>query len=129
MTQTAPTYAQFIEMFPEFSTVSESAIQARLDLSAKLIDSDTWGDFYQQGVMLDVAHLSCVRALVGNTATGGIQSALGQIVSSGAAGASTSFAQFPINEKDKSEAWYSKTGYGQEFLRLRASVVPVGYMV
>jgi len=122
-----PTLVDFQERFPEFEEISVPIIQANLDMSNRLLDSEAWGDLFFDAVCFDTAHSLCIAALAQEGgASGGISAAVGQVTSSSGAGMSTSFSQMPINDKSRSEAWYSKTVYGQMFLRLKSVAMPAG---
>jgi len=123
------TYADFIEKFPAFSSLTEAEVTRQLNFSSRLLDSSAWNDFYQDAVYLDTAHTLSIRTLANNGGTGGGQQAgVGQITSASVAGMSTSFAQLNTGEGNYTVDWYSKTSYGQEFLRLQSIIIPAGVM-
>jgi hypothetical protein len=129
MANLPPTYAEFVLRFPEFSGISEASVQAQLDASVRLLDPDAWQDNYWDGVCYDSAHTLTIFALSSaGGETGGIQAGVGQVTSSSAAGMSTSFSQMNVNSKSASDFWYSKTSYGQMFLKLRTVTIPMGVM-
>lgn len=125
----APTYAEFIEQYPEFTDVPGPAVERQLSLSTRLLDGPAWGDFYSDGVGLDAAHnlLLSQQATAGGL-QGGFQGAVGPVSSVSAAGVSTSFATPTPAGKHASADWYAKTVYGQQFLRLRNTVIPPAVM-
>ena len=126
MGATVPTYAEFITQYPVFASVTQASVVMQLSLSERLLDSDAWGDFYGDAIGLDAAHNLVIDAMESGSVLGGLQAGVGQITSSSAAGMSTSFASLNLDSKRQSEVWYSKTSYGQRFLRLRSVVIPLG---
>ena len=123
MAKTAPTYAEFIVLYPEFAATAQAVIEARLSFSARLLDVAAWKDFFSDAVGLDAAHHLALQQ-----SGMGAQGAIGPISSVSAAGVSTSFNSPSVESKNKSEVWYMKTGYGQQFLLLRGQVIPPGLM-
>lgn len=121
---TVPTYADFIECYPVFASLSQTVIEKWLSVSGRLLDADAWGDFYSDAVMLDTAHTLSINQMTGAALNGGQQAATGPISSSSAAGISVSFASPDQIAGSKSDSWYNKTAYGQQFLRLRNIIIP-----
>lgn len=130
MGSAAPTYAEFIAAFPAFGQTTLGVVQSQLSLSARLLSADAWGDFYGEGVALDAAHNLAMTAVAEAGGTqGAFQAAVGPASSVSAAGVSVSFNSAGASEqKSASVNWYAKTGYGQRFLSLRRTVVPLGVM-
>lgn len=128
MSNSAPTYAEFLGVYPGLTTFDSGLGQAQLALSCALLDSGVWGEQYSDGVMLDCAHNLTLMGLAAAAANGGVQAAAGPITSASVAGTSTSFATMGPGAKPGSRDWYNKTAYGQMFLRLRDAVVPVGFL-
>lgn len=128
MAKIAPTYDEFIVIYPEFTSIAESVVENALTLASRMIDVGAWGDFYSDAIGLDTAHSLAIKAMGGNKPTGGLQGAVGAISGVSAAGVSTSFATVTPDAKHKSDIWYMKTAYGLEFLSLRDRVIPLGVM-
>lgn len=126
MGATVPTYAEFIAQYPVFTSVAQATVTLQLSLSERLLDESAWGDFYGDAIGLDAAHNLVIDSMESGSVIGGMQAGVGQITSSSAAGMSTSFASLNLDSKRQSEVWYSKTSYGQKFLRLRSAVIPLG---
>jgi hypothetical protein len=124
----APTYEEFISQYANFASMNPNAVRLSLSLSSRLLLPAAWGDFYADAVGLDAAHALTLEAQAGLTPTGGLQAAVGPVNSVSAAGVSTSFQGFDVTPGSKSDAWYSKTVYGQKFLRLRDNCMPMGMM-
>lgn len=119
----APTYAQFIARCPAFSSLDEAVIQAAIDDSAALLSLSAWGDYYERAVCLDAAHYLALRNTADASIDGAFQGTGGAVASVSGAGLSTSFATPTAGMAVGSVQWYNKTIYGQEFLRLRGSVI------
>ena len=125
MSRIAPTYVEFITLYPAFASLVEPAVQGALDFSARLLSVAGWGDFYSDAVGLDAAHnLTLESLLAGGNPSSGFKGAVGPISSVSGAGISTSFANIENIAGGQTDAWYSKTYYGQKFLRLRSSIFP-----
>lgn len=125
----AISYPDFIKSFPAFQGVEQATIEYQLGLSTLLLESGVWAEWYPRAVSLDAAHnLALTQIAASSGIPGAIQMASGIISSVSGAGVSTSFQTPQMNSKSMSEQWYSKTIFGQEFLRLRNVVIPMGYM-
>lgn len=129
MAKTAPTYPEFILEFPAFAEVSQPVVTRAITLSARLLEPLSWGDFYSDAVGLDAAHNLVLSQMSAQGVQGAAQVAVGAVTSVSGAGLSTSFATPSLDGKSKSDNWYMKTGYGQQFLRLRSVVIAPGMMV
>ena len=127
MSTVIPTTSDFIVLYPAFAAVSAGQISAQLSLSSRLLSKDAWGDFYSDAIGLDTAHNLAIAQQT-NVGSGALQMAAGPISSVSVAGISTSFATMNVDGKSKSDLWYSKTAFGQQFLRLRDTVMPMGVM-
>lgn len=124
-----PSAAAFVDRFPVFSSVAYLSIDAQLALSAMLLDSTAWGDFWEEAVFLDTAHeISIEQSASAAGVQGGLSMAGGPISSVSAAGVSVSMGTPMQSAKGASVEWYIKTIYGQKFLRLRASVLSPGFL-
>jgi len=128
MSKVAPTYAEFIARFPAFSSIAETEVTAIIAESVALLSVSAWGEMFSNGVMYDAAHNLAMDHVLNSELNGGQQAAAGPVTSSSAAGISISFDSPKYNEKNASDSWYSKTAYGQKFMRLRNTVVPAGYL-
>lgn len=127
MSAITPTIEQFLDEYPEFSDTRTATVESRLAQSIKLLEPGVWDDFYAEAVMLDAAHNLAMKAVASQPGgMGSLQGAAGPLTSVSVGGISTSFATPEWDGKSRSENWYMKTSYGQEFLRLRASVVAPG---
>ncbi len=108
MSKIAPTYSEFIAIYPAFVDMAQPLIESALSLSSRLLDSVAWGDFYSDAVGLDVAHSLSLSALSLSDPLGAFQGAVGPVNSVSAAGVSTSFTGPDIVAGGKSDQWYSK---------------------
>jgi len=126
MSNKAPTYAEFIIQYPAFEGLSKLVVDAQLACSARLLDEGAWGEFFSDGVGLDAAHNLVLSQSANKGVASGLQGAAGPVTSTSAAGMNISFAQFMVNDKSKADQWYSKTIFGQQFLRLRNTVIAPG---
>jgi len=128
MSAIAPTYEEFIVLYPAFESTDEVLVEAALSLSERLLDVSSWEDFFSDAVGLDTAHNLTLDALANTSTMGGFKAAAGVISSVSAAGVSTSFAAPDMVQGSKTDSWYSKTVYGQKFLLLRDNVLGLGEM-
>lgn len=121
-----PTYEEFIIEFPVMipPAVSESDAQYQLDFAARLLCKSAWGDWYSDAIVLIAAHNLSLWLATQSDVKGGIQSAVGNVVSTSGAGLSISFESSDSVQGSKSDAWYNKTLYGQKYLHLKSLVIP-----
>lgn len=127
MSTTAPSVDEFKVAFPQFASVDDGLITTALSLSTRLLSRAAWGEFYSDAVSLDAAHnLYHDIMLSSGELNSAAQFAVGTISSVSAAGMSTSFNNGVTSNGKASHAsdWYSKTVYGQRFLRLKQAVIP-----
>lgn len=117
-----PTVTEFVTRFSVFKNTSQDLIQTHINLSAQLLDGSEWGKMYHAGILYESAHNLVIDLVSQKKTNAAISAAAGQIVSAGVGGISVSFAQ---NEVKGSDTWYSKTTFGQMYLRLRnATIAP-----
>lgn len=130
MAKTPPTYAEFIERFPQFSDppVAQTAVEAQIAISSAWLCPDVWGEFYSEAVLYDVAHNIAMDQQMNRGLNGGQQAAAGPITSSSGAGLSISFEALRYQGNSASDSWYTKTAFGQKFLHLRNTIVPMGML-
>lgn len=126
MSSQAPTINDFATAYPQFAAYTGADTQ--LSLSIRLLDSDAWGDFFSDAVMLDCAHNLFLNNLAA-TGNGAMELAAGPISSVSGGGVSIGFNSPSVESKRAADAWYQKTSYGQQFLRLRAACVPLGALL
>ena len=128
MSNIAPTYDEFIEEFPAFALLDDTKVESALSFSSRFLSDSAWGSFYSDAVGLDAAHNLAVLDTAKKNPSAAFQGAAGPVSSVSAAGVSTSFNSAAVTPGSKSDSWYSKTVYGQLFLRLRDNVIAPGSM-
>lgn len=129
MSSSIPLYSDFVQRFPALATMPGSFVQSFLDKAVALLDSYIWGDMYSEGVLLEAAHNAVLEYQIQQAGIdGAIQMAGGPVNSIGVAGISVGMDSITSQAKGFSQAWYSRTIYGQEFLRLRNIIAPIGYV-
>jgi hypothetical protein len=124
----APSYNNFILAFPAFASLTIPIVNSALSFSSRFLSRESWGSSFFDAVGLDAAHNLALQGMTGIGSGGAFQGAVGPVTSVSAAGVSTSFASPDMIAGSKSDSWYSKTVYGQMFLRLRDNVMPMGFM-
>ena len=130
MSNIAPTSDDLLAAYPQFAGVQyEPLIDQQLAMSLALLDPGAWGDWYSNGVLLDCAHnLYLLGAVVNGSPNAAMQLTVGSVGSISAAGVSTSFNSRSPSDKSDRKAWYEKTVYGQQLLRLWATIAPLGVL-
>ena len=118
------TRSEFLILYPEFATVLAAKIDSALSISTRLLSATAWGDFIEDAIGLNTAHNLAIQDKIGTTPAGAFGVPPGPISSASAAGASASFAVATSTDTSHSGLWYNKTVYGQQFLALRAAVIP-----
>ena len=119
--------ATFRICYPEFDTVADPTVQVWIDKTVNYLCPDSWGDCYEDAALARTAHtlaLSQQRVASAQESNGAtvIPGGSGAIQSASVDGVSTSFASTGASTSERnSDAWYSQTPYGQEFLQLRES--------
>jgi hypothetical protein len=126
MSRIAPTYAEFIVLFPAFAAAAlQPIVESELSLSARMLDVGVWDDFFSDAIGLEVAHNLAIRAIAAGP--GGL-APTGQVSNVSGAGISIGFATPSGSGKSRTVDWYNRTNYGQQFLTLRDRVVPMGML-
>lgn len=131
MLQAPLQYSTFLEWFPEFEQVPQSAGTFRLDLSNTLLDAAVWGKFYQRASALFTAHYLWMRYNVsaGITANGlrSPSSTIGVTTNKSAntSGLSEGSAYSGLITSDNPIlADLARSEYGLEFLNLLYTWIP-----
>lgn len=126
MPNTVPTYADFIAQYPVLvpPAALEADVQRQLDIAARLLCRKTWGIWYSDGILLFAVHNLSMWLKTQTSPEGGITAAAGVVTSASGAGLSVSFGEVALIEGSKSDAWFNRTAYGQEYLYLKSIVVP-----
>jgi hypothetical protein len=129
MSRVAPTYAEFIAKYTQFSTLTQTVVENQLSFSASFLSLSMWGDWYSSGVELHAAHkLTILGAVDTSSASGGFAVAPGPVTSTSAAGMSTSFKTPAMRNTHPMEMEYLKTVYGVQFLQLQKAVIPSAFI-
>ncbi len=113
------TPAEFKLQFPEFVAVADERVQLYITRSDPYFDVARWGDFYTEGVGYWVAHsltLSASPTSTSGTGMGHQNTVTGKKVGEVQVNKSVTLVQVGMDNP------YMRTGYGQEFLRLRKMV-------
>lgn len=128
MSNNVPTYDEFIVAYPIFAPPAAEVadIQYQLDYAARLLSKVAWHDWYSDGIMLLVAHNLTMWLRSQSSKEGGTDAAVGNVASVSGAGLAISFESSTANASpgSKSNIWYNKTVYGQQFLHLQFMVIP-----
>jgi hypothetical protein len=117
--------AIFRVIAPEFSTVDDATVNAWLDLTAPLVSRKRFGKMYEQSLALLTAHrIKTVNAGSEDTASDGLDSIGGvgaafKVASYSSGGESVSFYNGALSQKLSSDAEFSQTVYGVQYLTLR----------
>ncbi len=108
------TVAEFLAIFPEFTSFNQTRITFWLSVTANLIDPTRWGAMLQQGQALLTAHFLMIDQQNQTATTQGQVN--GPISSKSVAGVSvTKEIQAVVTEK---AGHYNATNYGLQFLQL-----------
>lgn len=134
-------YSDFIDIFPEFSGVSQNAIERQIRISTGLLNKDALGEFYQDCIGLLSAHYLCLRYNISSEMSkNGINqsmmnSGLINSVSASSGSLSESYSHNSlISGDDPTTADWSRTEYGLQLLSIigmqidPCSVVYSGYI-
>ncbi len=108
------TLAEFLAIFPEFTSFNPARITFWLSVTVNMIDPTRWGALSQQGQALLTAHFAMIDQQNQNAPTQGQVN--GPISSKSVAGVSvTKDTQAVVMEK---AGHYNATNYGQQYVRL-----------
>lgn len=124
-------YQLFVEWFPEFAGLSESAVQFALDFGNAWLKAGIWGDLYQRAVALLTAHSLFLRYdISGEVSDLGMRSAMSTVSAVTSKSASTT----GLSEGNATNALQtgdnpllldlSRTEYGLLFLSLLYTFIP-----
>lgn len=130
------TYDLFIDAYPEFGDVPQSAIERQIDLSNLTLLESAWGKWYSHALMLFTAHYLAVRYNISaKLAELGLRSPVSSIgtvtnKSANTSGLSEGSATSQlITSANPIEADLARTEYGLEYLHLLKIVIPPGRVV
>lgn len=117
--------------YPEFQTVSDAAVQFRLDDAIEQLNEAAWGLCYAKAVLSYAAHeLALSQARIAAASVDEDNGAVsiaptGQITQASAEGLSVSFAG-PSQGEGADSAYFAQTPYGQNYLALRRQCLSRG---
>lgn len=126
MGATPPTKDEFLTRFPAFANVSPESISTALAFWTNWFSAGTWGQNYWDVVAVATAHSLAIAQIENASPGGGMQAATGNIQSTSGAGVSIGFAAPPFGGKGAAESYWMKTSYGQTYLMMRHSCMPMG---
>lgn len=124
----APNLLNFRVLFPEFDSIDDVRIQLYIDDAIDELNKRNWGGCWGKAALYYAAHqlqLSIDRISGG----GGSGSQSGKLTSASADGLSVGFAQSPASGSSEWAYWLSLTPYGQAFLALANSCLPIARLV
>ncbi len=107
------TASLFKTRFPEFDDLEESRIEIFIGDAEDELEESAWGDRYDLAVYYLTAHLLAL----GQETLAGNPMGLSKITSASADGLSTGFGSYTFTSA--TDAYWSSTSYGREFLRLK----------
>lgn len=112
--------AQFREDFPEFASVTDyptAQVNFWAGIASKLVDLDRWGDLYDQGISLFVAHnLVLQRRNIAGAASGGSGGLVGSVSSKSVGAVSVSYDVNAVMESGAGQ--WNLTSYGLQYIQL-----------
>lgn len=111
MPYTAPTNAEFIAAYPEFSDTDDTLVTNALARGGRNVDTTWFEDDYQTGLMLYAAHLLTVSEVAADTGGQG-----GNIVSESLGPINVSYDRSAAVSSDPSGL--GTTSYGQQYYNL-----------
>lgn len=138
MAQEPPlTYEKFIEDFPEFKELPESAVQFQIDMSIAYLCRGAWDPrWYVFALELITAHYLAVRYNIGlGLIENGVRPPTAAIAIATSKSASTnglsegSTVNGLVNSGNPLLADFGRTGYGLQYLSLLEIAVPAGSVV
>jgi hypothetical protein len=133
----APTYAEFIALYPEFTSISSPAVSAILVRESTLLSETNWDKFWYHAICLMTAHRLALRFNISSAVSAaGMRSPLSSIQTVNNRSASpdslseSSATSSLITGENAFNADLARTEYGLEFLSLMQTVIsPVDVIV
>lgn len=120
----------FRTYFPEFDTVIDGRVQLYLDQAVAYLDAATWGDCYEMAALYWAAHKLCRSEQRVMQGTGAAASGAGPMTSASVDGVSVGYAAPAFaTGTNVSDVEYATTPYGQEYLSLRQTCIPLGVLM
>lgn len=119
--------------YPEFKKVDKEVVDHFLESSKLVVDKKAWGKRYELGLFAYTAHRLTVKGFL-NVGLDGSPifnngSNFQSVASKTAGGLSISYTSQNTSTGSATDYDLTSTSYGQEYLRLRRLVSPVGIVV
>lgn len=132
----AELYPAFLEAYPEFANVPQSAAEMQLELAAAFVCQSALGKWWQHAVFLLAAHRLALRYPLNDAAQdAGLNPGLASSATVTSISASTSSLSQTIGQSSKTnsesaqEADLARTNYGLEYLALLETIAPMACVV
>lgn len=120
----------FRDEYPEFKKVEDSTINHFLESSALVVSKKAWGKLYNLGLFAYTAHRLAIKGFLNVGLDGSPIFSNGEnfksVSSKTAGGLSIGYSSQNTATGNASDYDLSSTSYGQEYLRLRRLITPVG---
>lgn len=113
----AVTATSFKDRFPEFAAVADARVDVFLDDARAELAEAAWGDWYDKGTSYLAAHFLTVA----NATAGGSSGTVSPLSSVTVGDVSENYAAY-LTSKSGTDAYFSATAYGQEYIRLAKQV-------
>ena len=118
--------ASFRARYPEFDSVADARVELFLADAALEMGESCWGDLYDRGQSALAAHLLTI-SIGDQSAVGGI-GIVAPLSERTVGDVSLKFAQ-AVPSSGSNEAYFGRTTYGQEYMRLMRLLGCVVYVV
>ena len=120
----------FRDEYPEFKSVSDSTIDHFLESSTLVVSKKAWGKLYNLGLFAYTAHRLAIKGFLNRDLDDNIIFSNGEnfksVSSKSAGGLSIGYTSQNTSTGNPSDYDLTSTSYGQEYLRLRRLITPIG---
>lgn len=120
----------FRDEYPEFSKVDDSTIKHFLESSALVVSKKAWGKLYSLGLFAYTAHRLAIKGFLNRDLDDNVIFNNGEnfksVSSKSAGGLSIGYTSQNTSSGNPSDYDLTSTSYGQEYLRLRRLITPIG---
>lgn len=120
----------FRDEYPEFKSVSDSTIDHFLESSTLVVSKKAWGKLYNLGLFAYTAHRLAIKGVLNVGLDGSPIFNNGEnfksVSSKSAGGLSIGYTSQNTSSGNPSDYDLTSTSYGQEYLRLRRLITPIG---
>ena len=121
---------QFRDEYPEFSKVDDSTIKHFLESSALVVSEKAWGKLYNLGLFAYTAHRLAIKGFLNRDLDDNVIFNNGEnfksVSSKSAGGLLIGYTSQNTSSGNPSDYDLTSTSYGQEYLRLRRLITPIG---